>query len=76
MLVLVSGPLCRVHSLTLNQGAEILEILHLVLSGVTELCTEHPSLPLSYLLWFGNVQPFLSPIPSTMARGVILKNQG
>lgn len=69
MSMLVPGPLCRV----LNQEAEI---LYLVLSGVSMLCTEHSLLPLSYLLWFGNLQPFLSTISSTMARGVILKNQG
>lgn len=41
------GPLCRVQSPALNQEAEV---PHLVLSGLSGLCPEPPSLPLSSFL--------------------------
>ena len=67
------GPLCRVQDAALYQEAEI---LHLVLSGISELCTKHRSLPLSYLLQFGHLQPYLPFFPGTMTRGIILKSWG
>lgn len=68
-----SGPVCGIESPALDQEAEI---LHLVPSGVSNLCTEHPSWLLLPLLWLSTLKPCVPPVPSTMAGGFILKSQG